>query len=107
MSRPLLDRSEYSTLSNVVYLNQAALGLIGQPVVDAMNEFLDRVGRHGNTYMSDDDEEGFLEGLRLRAARLFQSDVDQIAILSSASELLGQIPLIAASPVVVGMSSRR
>ena len=94
MFSSLFDRSDYSTLSKVVYLNQASLGLIGQPAVDAMNGFLDRVGRHGNVYMSDDDELGFLDSLRIRAARLFQTEVGRIAVLSSASELLGQIPLI-------------
>lgn len=91
---PLTDRSEFSTLGSFTYLNQASLGLISQPVVDAMSEFLEQIGRHGNTYMSDDDETEFLSDLRNRASRLFQADAGQIAILSSASELLGQIPLI-------------
>jgi len=39
-----------------VYLNQAALGLIGQPALEAMHGFLDEVAQHGNRFMSDDDE---------------------------------------------------
>ena len=92
MSSSLFDRSDYPTLTDAVYLNQASLGLIGRPAVDAMHSFLDGIGRHGNLYMSDDDEIGFLDELRLRAAQLFQSDPERIAILSGASELLGQIP---------------
>jgi selenocysteine lyase/cysteine desulfurase len=90
----LLDRNDYPTLRDVVYLNQASLGLIGQPAFDAMTGFLEGVGRHGNTYMSDEDEAGFLDGLRSKAAQLLRSEAEQVAILSSASELLGQIPLI-------------
>ena len=94
----LFDRSDYPTLTDAIYLNQASLGLIGQPAVDAMHGFLDGIGRHGNLYMSDDDEVGFLDALRFRAARLFQSEAGRIAILSSASELLGQVPLMLPPP---------
>ena len=66
MSSSLFDRADYPTLREFVYLNQASLGLIGQPAVDAITGFLERVGRHGNTYMSDEDEAGFLDGLRSR-----------------------------------------
>jgi selenocysteine lyase/cysteine desulfurase len=63
-----------------------------------MHGFLEGIGRHGNLYMSDSDEVGFLDALRLRAARLFQSEPGRIAILSSASELLGQLPLMLPPP---------
>ena len=90
----LFDRDDYPTLREVVYLNQAALGLIGQPAVEAMQAFLEDVGRHGNTHLSDEDEVGLLDDLRSRAASLLGADSEQVAIVSSASELLGQIPLI-------------
>jgi selenocysteine lyase/cysteine desulfurase len=90
----LFDRNDYPTLDEVVYLNQASLGLIGRPAVDAMRVFLEDVGRHGNTRMSDEDEVGFLSALRAQAARLLGCESGQVAVLSSASELLGQIPLI-------------
>ena len=68
-----------------------------------MHGFLDDVGRHGNLHMSDDDEVGFLEALRSRAARLLQVDVTRVAILSSASELLGQIPFMLPPPHGAGV----
>lgn len=98
ISSSLFDRSDYPTLSESIYLNQASLGLIGRPSVDAMHQFLDGIGRHGNLYMSDEDEVGFLDALRQRAARLFQTETRRIAILSSASELLGQLPFMLPSP---------
>jgi selenocysteine lyase/cysteine desulfurase len=96
MVSSLIDRREYPTLRECVYLNQASLGLIADPAVEAMRDLLDRVVRHGNLHMSDEDEAGFLDTLRGRAARLLSvRDVD-IAIVSGASELLGQAPLLLA-----------
>jgi selenocysteine lyase/cysteine desulfurase len=90
----LIPRSHYASLADSVYLNQASLGLLGQTAVEVMHRFVDDVARHGNLNMSDADEVGFFDQLRERAAELFRADSDRIAILSSASELLGQIPLL-------------
>jgi selenocysteine lyase/cysteine desulfurase len=88
----LFDRLDYPSLGQSVYLNQASLGLIGQPAVTAMHTFIDEVARHGNLYMSDSDEVGYCETLRERAARLFHCDSTQVAIVAGASEILGQLP---------------
>ena len=88
------NRLDYPTLRQSVYLNQASLGLIGQPAVNAMHTFIDDVARHGNLYMSDSDEVGYCETLRERAARLFHCDSTQVAIVAGASEILGQLPLL-------------
>jgi selenocysteine lyase/cysteine desulfurase len=77
-----------------VYLNQASLGLIGQPSVAAMHSFLENVARHGNLYMSDNDEINYGHALRVVAGRLFHIDPSRIAMLGGASELLGQFPLL-------------
>ncbi len=92
----LIDRHQYPTLQKCVYLNQASLGLIANPAVDAIHDLLERVVRHGNLYMSDEDETGFLDNLRERAARLLSVGDGRIAILNSASELLGQAPFLLA-----------
>jgi len=94
MTSSLLDRSQYPCLRDSVYLNQASLGLIGQPAVAAMHSFLENVARNGNLYMSDSDEINYLHTLRGVAGRLFHKDPSRIAILSGASELLGQFPLL-------------
>jgi len=90
----LIPRSDYASLTDCVYLNQASLGLLGQPSVDAMHRFVDDVARHGNLNMSDAEEVRYFDSLRVRAARLFHADAGRIAIVSSASELLGQIPFL-------------
>ena len=88
------DRTDYPSLRQSVYLNQASLGLIGQPSVTAMHTFIDNVARHGNLYMSDRDEVAYCETLRGRASRLLHCDSSQVAIVASASEILGQLPML-------------
>jgi cysteine desulfurase/selenocysteine lyase len=90
----LIPRTHYASLADCVYLNQASLGLLSQIAVEAMHSFVDDVARHGNLNMSDADEVRYFDQLRERAAQLFRADADRIAILASASELLGQIPLL-------------
>jgi cysteine desulfurase/selenocysteine lyase len=88
------NRLDYPSLRQSVYLNQASLGLIGQPAVTAMHTFIDDVARHGNLYMSDNDEVGYCETLRERAARLLNCDLAKVAIVAGASEILGQLPFL-------------
>jgi cysteine desulfurase/selenocysteine lyase len=90
----LIPRSDYASLSDCVYLNQASLGLMGQFSVEAMHRFVDDVARHGNLNMSDAEEVRYFDQLRARAAEMFRANGDRVAIVSSASELLGQIPLL-------------
>jgi cysteine desulfurase / selenocysteine lyase len=94
MIASLSERTHYPALAGRVYLNQASLGLIGQPAVTAMQRFLEEVARHGNIYMTDSAEAQCCCALRDRAARLFRGDPSKIAIVASASEILGQFPLL-------------
>ena len=59
-----------------------------------MHNFLEKVARHGNLYMSDSDEINYGHALRGVASKLFHNDPSRIAILAGASELLGQFPLL-------------
>lgn len=90
----LINRSNYPSLNHYIYLNQASLGLISEPAVQSMHTFLDNIARHGNLKMTDDDEVGFFESLRQRGAKILNCDLDRLAILASASELLGQLPFM-------------
>ena len=94
MISSLFNRLDYPSLHQSVYLNQASLGLIGQPAVTAMHAFIDNVARHGNLYMSDKDEVAYCGTLRERTSRLLHCDSAQVAIVSSASEILGQLPML-------------
>ena len=60
MMTSLSDRSNYKTLNDYTYLNQASLGLVPETAVGAMHCFLENVARHGNALMSDQEELDFL-----------------------------------------------
>ena len=104
MISSLFDRLDYPSLLQSVYLNQASLGLIGQPAVNAMHTFIENVARHGNVYMSDRDEVAYFETLRERASRLLHCESTQVAIVASASEILVSVrcvPVLIDSEVIV------
>lgn len=108
MISSLSDRAHYSSLNDCIYLNQASLGLIGQPAVSAMHAFLDDVGRHGNMVMSDSDEVAFFSLLREQAADLMNCLPDRLAIVASAGEMLVQLPYLFSPPTgsnVIAVSS--
>ncbi len=94
MIEALVNRSNYPILESMVYLNQASIGLIGQPAVEAMHAFLDDSARHGNIHMMDVDEVEFFESLRSEAATLFNCSTESVAITAGASEVLGQLPFL-------------
>mgnify|MGYP001228619828 CR=1 FL=1 len=92
MINALSHRSGYPCLDQKIYLNQASLGLLSDQTVEEMTEFLNSVARYGNLNMTDKAEARFLDPLRGNVSRLLQAKPENIAILSSASELLSQVP---------------
>ena len=94
----LFDRRDFPTLEQYRYLNQASLGLIGRPAVQAMHEFIDEYARHGNCRMSDEDETQYLDALRGLAAKVFSCPPAQVAVVGCASEILAQLPLMIRRP---------
>ena len=108
MISSLSNRSQYSSLTDSIYLNQASLGLIGQPAVSAMHTYLDDIGRHGNLNMSDADEVAFFSPLRENAAVLMNCPPERLAIISSACEMLSQLPYLFRPPAgskIIAVSS--
>ncbi|MGR3343580.1 MAG: aminotransferase class V-fold PLP-dependent enzyme [Paracoccaceae bacterium] len=98
MISSLSDRSHYSSLKNAIYLNQASLGLTGQPAVSAMHAYLDEIGRHGNMNLTDAEEVALFNPLRENAAALMNCPPEQLAIMSSAGEMLSQLPYLFSPP---------
>ena len=90
----LSDRTQYSSLEDAIYLNQASLGLTGQPAVSAMHAYLDDIGRHGNMSLTDAQEVALFAPLRKKAAALMNCPPEQLAIMSSAGEMLSQLPYL-------------
>jgi kynureninase len=50
----LVPRDSYAALDRCTYLNQASIGLIPVPTIDAMDTFLRETAQFGNLYLSDD-----------------------------------------------------
>lgn len=92
MSRSaVIDRVLYEALDKHVYLNQASLGLIPRPSIDAMTSFLVEVAQFGNVRLSDAAEANVLHQLRQAASELLDAPLHSIAITSGASEGLAQL----------------
>ena len=87
----LVPRDDYAALSRCTYLNQAALGLIPAPTVEAMHAFVDQTAQFGNLYLNDEQEAAVLDGVRAAGAELLGTTPDAVAVVGSASEGLGQI----------------
>ena len=59
-----------------------------------MHTYLDDIGRHGNLHMSDADEVAFFSPLREQAAAIMKCPPERLAIMSSAGEMLSQLPYL-------------
>ena len=88
---PLVPRDSYAALERCTYLNQASLGLVPIPAVEAMHAFMERTAQHGNLYLSDQQEAEVLDGVRSAGAELLGTTPDAVAVVGGASEGLGQI----------------
>ena len=87
----LVPRDSYAALERCTYLNQASLGLVPIPAVEAMHAFMERTAQHGNLYLSDQQEAEILDGVRSAGAELLGTTPDAVAVVGGASEGLGQI----------------
>ena len=86
----LVPRDRYAALERCTYLNQASLGLIPVPAIDAMDTFLKQTAQFGNLYLSDEQEAAILDGVRSAGAQVLGTSPDAVAVVAGASEGLGQ-----------------
>ncbi len=93
----LVPRDRYAALGRCTYLNQAALGLIPVPAVEAMHAFVEQVAQYGNLFLSDDQEAAILDRVRSAGARLLGTSAEKLAVVGSASEGLGQVASLLAA----------
>lgn len=94
----LIDRGEYAALAESTYLNQASLGLVPRRSIEAATGFLTDVAQHGNLRLTDAAEAEVLDGVRAAAARLLGCAVESIAVIGGATEGLGQLAGMLATP---------
>ena len=87
----LVPRDRYAALERCTYLNQASIGLIPGPAIEAMETFLKETAQFGNLYLSDDQEAAILDGVRSAGAQVLGTSSDAVAVVAGASEGLGQV----------------
>ena len=87
----LVPRDRYAALDRCTYFNQASLGLIPVPTIDAMDTFLKETAQFGNLYLSDDQEAAILDGVRSAGAEVLGTSSDAVAVVAGASEGLSQV----------------
>ena len=87
----LVPRDRYAALDRCTYLNQASLGLIPVPTLDAMDAFLRQTAQFGNLYLSDDQEAAILDRVRSAGAEVLGTSSSAVAVVAGASEGLGQV----------------
>jgi selenocysteine lyase/cysteine desulfurase len=87
----LVPRDRYAALERCTYFNQASLGLIPVPTIDAMDTFLKETAQFGNLYLSDDQEAAILDGVRSAGAEVLGTSSGAVAVVAGASEGLGQV----------------
>ena len=87
----LVRRDRYAALERCTYVNQASLGLIPVPTIDAMESFLRQTAQFGNLYLNDDQEAAILDGVRSAGAGVLGTSSEAVAVVSGASEGLGQV----------------
>ena len=82
----LVRRDRYAALERCTYFNQASLGLLPVPTIDAMDTFLKETAQFGNLYLSDDQEAAILDGVRAAGADMLGTSSSAVAIVAGASE---------------------
>jgi cysteine desulfurase/selenocysteine lyase len=87
----LVPRDRYAALERCTYFNQASIGLIPEPTIEAMDTFLKETAQFGNLYLSDEQEAGILDGVRSAGAEVLGTSADTVAVVAGASEGLGQV----------------
>ena len=89
--KALIDRKDFPASHNSTYLNAASVALMLQGAADAVIEWQKDLRDYGTLHFDELAEEKIYEDLRRVAARLFNVQADDIAVGSSATELLASL----------------
>lgn len=89
--KPLIDRKDFPASHNSTYLNAASVALMLQVAADAVIEWQIDLRDYGTLHFDEVAEEKVYDDLRLVTARLFNAKAEDIAVGSSATELLASL----------------
>ena len=98
-------RRDFAALSQSIYLNQAALGLIPVQSIEVMINHLTETAQHGNARLTDEDELRILDDLYIAGADLLGTEAQSVAVLGGASEGLASAAALMPAGEVVLVSS--
>lgn len=87
----LAPREDFPLLDELVYLDSASFGLTAKPVAARMAAFAEERAGRGTIGFDDEAEKAVFDGARNASARLVNADVNDVAIMSSATEVLCQL----------------
>ena len=91
MTDRLADEQDFPLLRDLTYLNTASVGLVPDSVQDDARRFDRDVSSRGTTWFDEVEELRVLDRARVAAASLLGASEDEIAVVSSATELLCQL----------------
>jgi cysteine desulfurase / selenocysteine lyase len=87
---PAIPKEDFPISRDYVYLDQAAVGLVPEPVAAIMERVTSELARGGTIVLDEYAEVMVLNPTRAAAARLIGAEPGEIAIVSSATEALNQ-----------------
>ena len=89
--KPLIDGNDFPASRNSTYLNAASVALMLQVAADAVIEWQKDLRDYGTIHFDELAEEKIYDDLRRVAARLFHVQDEDIAVGTSATELLASL----------------
>lgn len=91
MRNELAPAADFPGLSGITYLNSASISVTPSQVMDEMQAFERQIASSGTVSFDDATEARVYDGARASVARLLHANPEDIAIMTSATECLGQI----------------
>ena len=88
---PLVDQNDFPATSKFVYLDAANIALMYRGAVTSIIKWQQDIGENGSIKFDETAEANVFEELRMVAARLFNARPEDIAVGSSATELLSSL----------------
>lgn len=90
-SGPLAPAADFPELQKLTYLNSASVAAVPVPVQRDMLAFEAQIAGQGTVSFDDAAEARVYEGARASVARLIGADVQDVAIMTSATECIAQV----------------
>jgi cysteine desulfurase / selenocysteine lyase len=87
----LAPSSDFPGLQGLTYLNSASVSVTPLPVMEEVLAFERQVASQGTLSFGDEEESRVYDGVRTSVARMLNAQPADIAVMSSATECIGQI----------------